>query len=230
MVASHYYRSLPLEFITCTRVAGPAHLKPPFQYSTLLTDVAHKLRLVVQNTTAANPSAWWPAEMSLRLRELVKSPSAPSLSRQTLYVPSYEVKVEQLHYITVKWEYQYRYYSETVEWAKMTETLWTLVILLSFGTLVWRPRTGIERCIEDKNRTFGLLRALLRSLYDFFASPEEPCTCYEFVDGSPEDLAFYFIQEFKESRNECLLFSSEISYYILLNNNNNKFIHPCDIG
>jgi hypothetical protein len=53
--------------------------------------------------------------MSLRLRELVKSPSAPSLSRQTLYVPSYEVKVEQLHYITVKWEYQYRYYGETVE-------------------------------------------------------------------------------------------------------------------
>lgn len=118
------------------------------------------------------------------------------------------MKVEQLHYITVKWEYQYRSYSGTVEWAKMTETLWTVVILLSFGTLVWRPRTGIERCIEDKNRTFGLLRAFLRSLYDFFASPEEPCTCYEFVDGSLEDLALYLIKEFKESRNECLLFSS----------------------
>lgn len=59
MVSSYYYRGLPLESITCTRVAGPkyGHLKPPFQYPTLLTDVAQKLRLVVQNTTAANPSA-----------------------------------------------------------------------------------------------------------------------------------------------------------------------------
>lgn len=36
---------------------------------------------------------------------------------------------------------------------------------------------------------FGPLRAFLRSLYDFFESPEELCICSEFVGGSLEDLA-----------------------------------------
>lgn len=49
-------------------------------------------------------------------------------------------------------------------------------------------RTGIERCINDRYRTVGLLSAFLRSLYDFFESPEELCMCYEFVDSSLEDL------------------------------------------
>lgn len=50
-------------------------------------------------------------------------------------------------------------------------------------------RTGIQRCFEDnKNRTFGLLPAFLRSLDDLFESRQEPCTCYEFVDGSLEDV------------------------------------------
>ncbi len=49
-------------------------------------------------------------------------------------------------------------------------------------------RTGIERCIEDKYRTSGLLRTFLRSLYDFFESPEELCICCRFVDSSLENL------------------------------------------
>ena len=86
-----------------------------------------------------------------------------------------------------KWEYQCRYYSESIEWAKMTESLDPsgFVFIQYIGMTT---RIGIERCIEEKYRTFGLLRAFLRSLYDLFESLEELCMCYEFVDGSLEDL------------------------------------------
>jgi len=88
-------------------------------------------------------------KLLFKLRESVKSSSAPSLSRQTLYVRSYKLKVEQLHYMMAKWEYQDRYYSESVKWAKTTESLdpSDSVFIRHIGMT---SRTGIERCIEDK--------------------------------------------------------------------------------
>lgn len=40
-----------------------------------------------------------------KLKGLVKNSSAPSLPRQTLYVRSYKLKVEQLQYVLAEWEY-----------------------------------------------------------------------------------------------------------------------------
>jgi len=123
-----------------------------------------------------------------KLTESVTNTLRPSLPRQTLYARSYKLKVKHLRYIIAKWEFQGRYYNESIVWVKMTDSLDPGdFVFIRYIRII--HRTGIQRCFEDnKNRTFGLLPAFLRSLDDLFESRQEPCTCYEFVDGSLEDV------------------------------------------
>ena len=69
---------------------------------------------------------------------------------------------------------------------KDEQSLWTLVILFSFDTSIWQL---VLASSKTKIAPLGFYGQFSRSLYNFFEFPEEPCTCYEFVDGSPEDLA-----------------------------------------
>lgn len=157
-----------------------------------------------------------------KLTESVTNTLRPSLPRQTLYARSYKLKVKHLRYIIAKWEFQGRYYNESIVWVKMTDSL-------DPGDFVFiryiriTHRTGIQRCFEDnKNRTFGLLPAFLRSLDDLFESRQESCTCHEFVDGSLEDVDSTGAGDLREKSLIALF-----GHPSLLNKQHGGFLNDC---
>lgn len=96
-----------------------------------------------------------------KVTESVTNTLRPSLSRQTLYVRSYKLKVKQLRYIIANWDFQCHYYDESIEWVKMTDSLdpGDFVLIRYIGITC---RTGIRGCFEDnKDRTFGASASFL---------------------------------------------------------------------